>query len=151
MLTAYQYIKDHVNVKIAPSKIHGVGVFAIRDIDENEILFTNWENESGIYTISENELNSLEPQVIDHLLDMFVYKKTGEFTNFEVELNKDCYWIYKTPLHWVNSCSYNDEPNFDRKTLKTNREIKCGEELLIKYGKYDKYERFKSNNSYKII
>ena len=35
-MTPYEYVKNHVNVKLSPSKIHGVGIFAIRDIEENE-------------------------------------------------------------------------------------------------------------------
>ena len=46
-MTPYEYIKNYVNVKISPSSIHGVGVFAMRDIEVGEDIFVNWEEESA--------------------------------------------------------------------------------------------------------
>ena len=140
-MTAYEYIKNHVNVRLEPSRIEGVGVFALRDIQENEELFKLWEGDSGEYVISDEELNSLDEPIKNHLLNMYGYKQIdGNFRMFVI-LNNDCHWIFKTPLHWVNSCGWNESPNMDRETLRTNRFIKKGEEILIKYGKYDKFKR----------
>ncbi len=59
-------------------------------------------------------------------------------------LNQGCHWIFKTPLHWVNSCGFDEFPNLDRETLSTTRKIKKGEEILIKYGKYNKFKRVRT-------
>ncbi len=67
-MTPYEYIKNHVNVKVQPSIIDGVGVFALRDIQENEELFKLWEGESGEYTLSDEQLNTLDTDVKMHLL-----------------------------------------------------------------------------------
>ncbi len=143
-MTAYEYIKNHINTKLQPSLINGVGVFALRDIQHQEELFKLWEGESGEYTITDDELNSLDDSVKEHLLNMYGYKEIdGKYTMFII-LNKDCHWIYKTPLHWVNSCAWNEEPNIDRDTLKSKRLIKRGEEVLLKYGKYNKFTRTKT-------
>jgi len=140
-MTAYEYIKKYVNIKLEPSIINGVGVFALRDIQKDEELFKYWEGESGEYTLTDGELNSLDVSVREHLLNMYGYKKIdGNFTMFVI-LNKDCHWIYKTPLHWVNSCAWNDTPNMDRDSSVANKAIKKGEEILLKYGKYDKFKR----------
>ncbi len=141
VMTPYEYIKNHVNVKVQPSIIDGVGVFALRDIQENEELFKLWEGESGEYTLSDEQLNTLDTDVKMHLLNMYGYKEVnGNYTMFVI-LNKDCHWIFKTPLHWVNSCSWDSEPNLDKEKLIAKKFIKKGEEILIKYGKYDKFKR----------
>jgi hypothetical protein len=140
-MTAYEYIKNHINIKLQPSLINGVGVFALRDIQKDEELFKLWEGESGEYTLTDDELNSLDESVKEHLLNMYGYKQIdGKYTMFVI-LNKDCHWIYKTPLHWVNSCGFDEIPNIDRDTLRTKNFIKKGEEILLKYGKYNKFKR----------
>lgn len=140
-MTAYEYIKNHINIKLQPSLINGVGVFALRDIQKDEELFKLWEGESGEYTLTDDELNSLDESVKEHLLNMYGYKQIdGKYTMFVI-LNKDCHWIYKTPLHWVNSCGFDEIPNIERDTLRTKNFIKKGEEILLKYGKYNKFKR----------
>ena len=140
-MTAYEYIKNHINVKLQPSLINGVGVFALRDIQKNEELFKLWEGESGEYTLSDEQLNTLDTDVKIHLLNMYGYKEIdGKYTMFII-LNKDCHWIFKTPFHWVNSCGYNGEPNINKETLRTTRFIKKGEELLLNYVKYGKFKK----------
>jgi hypothetical protein len=139
-MTPYEYIKNHVNVKLSPSKVHGVGVFSLRDIEPDEELFVKWKGDSGIYYISETELNTFSSDLQKHLYDMFEFEKVNDIWMMSINLNKDCHWIFETPLHWVNSCLYNETPNIDKTTLKCIKKIKLGEELFSKYGKYDKFK-----------
>lgn len=140
-MTAYEYIKSHVNVKLNASPVHGVGVFALRDIQEGEEVFKVWEGISGEHTLTDQELNSLEHNVREHLLSMYGYKEIDRQYQMFVILNTDCHWIFKTPFHWVNSCGWDENPSIDKETLRAKRFITEGEELLIKYGKYDKFKR----------
>lgn len=143
-MTAYEYIKKYVNVKIQPSLINGVGVFALRNIEKNEELFKEWDGESGEYTLTDDELNSLDDDIKMHLLQMYGYKEIdGKHTMFVI-LNKNCHWIFKTPLHWVNSCGWDEFPNMNKETLQSNCFIKKGDEILTKYGKYNKFKRTKT-------
>jgi len=135
-MTPFEYIKNCVNVKLGSSKVHGVGVFAMKDIDKGESIFINWEEKSGLYSITEEELNSLDEVIKYHLLDMCEFKSVNGKSELVFFLNKGCHWIFKTPLHWVNSCSYNDFPNIDSVHLITLNKIKKGEELFTKYGRY---------------
>lgn len=140
-MTAYEYIKHCVNVKLDASKVHGVGVFALRNIEEGEELFKEWKGESGEYTLTEEELNSLDSSIKEHLFNMYGYKQIdGQYQMFVI-LNKGCHWIFKTPLHWVNSCGWDETPNIDKETLITKKSIRKGEEILAKYGKYNKFKR----------
>lgn len=140
-MTAYEYIKNFVNVKLQSSKVHGVGVFALRDIEKNEKLFVEWDGENGQYSLTENEVQSLDEDVKNHLFEMYGYNKIDGLFQIFVILNKGCHWIFKTPLHWVNSCDFDENPNVDKETLTTNRKIFKGEELFVKYGKYNKFKR----------
>lgn len=143
-MTAFEYIRDYVNTRLEPSIIHGVGVFALRNIQENEELFKPWEGESGEFTLSDQELNSLDPNVKSHLLQMYGYKSVDSSYTMFVILNTGCHWIFRTPLHWVNSCGWDETPNLDRDTLRARYFIAKGKEILIKYGKYDKFKRTKT-------
>lgn len=136
-----EYIKNCVNVKLSSSNIHGIGVFALRDIPEGEIIFKPWTGETGLYSLSENEINMLDENIKKHVMEMFEFKKINNVWGLYGILNKDCHWIFRTPYHWVNSCGWNELPNVDKETLISLRRIKSGEEILFKYGKYEKYVR----------
>jgi len=143
-MTAFEYVKNHVNVKLAPSTVQGVGVFALRTIKEGEPLFVNWEGESGEYFLNQDDFFQLDENVQYHLYDMFSFDNHMGSWKMRIILNKDCHWIFKNPLHWVNSCSWNEEPNMDRDLLISKKNIKCGSELFTKYGKYEKLRRFRT-------
>ena len=64
------HLKNNIKTKIGVSNIHGVGVFAITDIEEGEQVFPKWEWESGIYVIPNNRLDELPTEVLE-LLDMY--------------------------------------------------------------------------------
>lgn len=140
-MTPYEYIKNHVNVKLAPSKIHGVGIFALKTIEVGEKLFVEWPVESIECFLTHNEFYTLDKNVQNHLYDMFEFEKTNDEWKMKIVLEKNCHWIFKTPLHWVNSCMWNETPNFDKETMVVTKRILIGEELFTKYGKYDKFIR----------
>ena len=138
-MNAFSYVKDYVFVKLKPSKIAGVGVFAIRDIPSDTFLFKEWEYETGFYPISQLELDELDSELKTHILDMFEY--TDEFpkdTNIYVKLTNGCHWIHTNPYYFINSGYYEQKSNVDRDTMKSIRFIKKGEELLSNYKRYEK-------------
>ena len=135
------YIKDYVNITLKPSPVNGVGVFSLRLIKKGEILFKEWDGDSKLYSLKQSDINSLNDETKQHILDMWSFEKMGDGYELIGYLNKGCHWIYKTPIHWVNSCGWDEEPNVDRNTLEALRDIKQGEEILFKYGKYNKYTK----------
>jgi hypothetical protein len=143
-MTPYEYINNCVNVKLSPSSIHGVGIFAMKDIEVGDDLFINWMGDSGVYYLTEDEINSVNDSIKSHLYNMCEHTKLDDKSVFKFYLNKNCHWIFKSPLHWVNSCYDNMEPNIDRVTLKCIKKIKEGDELLSKYGKYNKFTLYKN-------
>lgn len=139
-MDVYSYILKNIFVKLKPSKIDGVGVFAIRDIPKDTFLFETWKGDSGYYPIKENELQKLPKDLYRHIKDIFLY--SPEFpndTNTYIQLTRGCHWIYTTPYYFVNSNINNF--NIDKDTLKTTRNIKQGEEILSNYGRYERLSK----------
>jgi len=139
-VNAFNYILNYVFVKLKPSKIQGVGVFALRDIPKNTYLFQSWNDDSGYYSIEESKLQTLPKELYSHIKDIFLY--SPEFpkdTNTYIQLTKGCHWIYTTPYYFVNSDIKNY--NIDKDTFKTTRDIKVGEEILSNYGRYERLDK----------
>ena len=141
-MDAFSYVKNHVFVKLKPSPIAGVGVFSLRDIPIDTLLFKEWEGETGFYPISQLELNELDSELKTHILDMFEY--TDEFpidTNIYIKLINGCHWIHTNPYYFINSGYYENKSNVDRDTMKSIKFIKRGEELLGNYKRYEKINK----------
>lgn len=138
-MNAFSYIKNYVFIKLKPSLISGVGMFSLRDIPADTFLFKKWDGETGFYPISQSELNELSRELKNHILDIFEY--TDEFpvdTNIYIKLTNGCHWIYTNPYYFINSGFYKKKYNVDRDTMKSVSLIKCGEELLSNYKRYEK-------------
>ena len=137
ILDALSYIKTHVYVKLKPSKIHGIGVFALKDIPKDTFIFEEWMGDGGKFPISEQDLQSLPKELYNHIKDIFLYSVDfPQNTDTYITLNKGCHWIYTTPYYFVNSDVKNY--NIDKNTLKSTRLIKSGEEILSNYGRYER-------------
>lgn len=139
-MTPFEYISTHVYVKLKPSKVQGVGVFAIRDIPSGIDPFAIWEGASGTYSIEEDLLILLPKEVYSHVKDMFTYSPNfPEDTNTYVRLVNGFHWIYQNPYYFINSGF--SKANVDKDTLLTTRHIRKGEELLSNYGRYERFSK----------
>lgn len=141
-MNAYTYIKKNLFVKLKPSNISGIGVFAIRDIEIGTFLFQPWDGETGFYPISQSELNELDEEVRNHIKDMFQF--SSEFpkdTNLYVKLTKGCHWIYTNPYYFVNSGFYENKSNIDKELMIATKSIKKGQEILSDYQRYEKLDK----------
>ena len=137
-MSPYQYVLQKVFVTLKPSSYDGVGVFALKDIPKNTSLFDPWEGETGIYQLTEQEINSLPKKLRKHIRDIFLYHP--DFPNNRgtlIELTKGCHWIYTTPYYFVNS-SLQEDHNFDKDTYLTVRDIKEGQEIVSNYKRFEK-------------
>lgn len=143
-MTPFCYIQNCVNVKLAPSTISGVGVFALRNILKGETLFQPWQGATGSYPILQSELDSLPSNIRNHVYDMFQFKKEDSEWVFKVDLTHGCFWIFNSPTHWINSCSWNEEPNVDLGSNQSIKNISSGKEILTKYGKYQRANLFRT-------
>jgi hypothetical protein len=144
-MTAYEYLKNHVVSVIKPSQIGGVGSFAVRDIYKDELIFQPWYGESGIYSITHDELftlpDNLQKSIYETFTNQFFYRdKYGnpqdikkEYGKIFFPLEKGFHWIYIWPM-FINSGQNNSNVRTTKYDSYANRDIKKGEELLSDYG-----------------
>lgn len=141
-MNAISYIKNKVYVKLQPSKISGVGVFALRDIPKGTSLFEPWEGETGMYPVPEEELSALPPLLYRHIKDIFLYGPNFPAdTSTYVYLTRGCHWVYTTPYYFVNSGF--DNANIDKETKQALKFIPQGHEILSNYGRYERFDKKK--------
>ena len=139
-MTPFEYISTKIFVKLKPSRIQGIGVFAIKDIPFQTNPFEVWSGDTGLYPILESELLLLPNELYTHIKDIFLYGPDfPSDTRTYVKLTKECHWIYTTPYYFINSGF--DKFNIDKDTFITNRIIYKGEELLSNYGRYERFNK----------
>jgi hypothetical protein len=117
---------ENVYTRLRPSKVHGVGVFAIRDIRKNTPLFSDSEDE--IVWVDEKEITNL-PRELREMYDDFAIIKNGKYgcpSNFN-----------RLTMGWYLNDS--DHPNVvvdDDYNMTAARDITRGEELTIDSSKF---------------
>lgn len=121
---------DGVYTRIAPSKIHGVGVFTIRDIPKGTSIFGNDDGE--MVWIDESEIKNIDPE-LKKLYDDFCVIKNGKYgcpKNFNM----------LTVGWYLNESKENPNvrcaEDYDFVAI---RDIKKDEELLIDYSTFSEY------------
>ncbi len=122
---------QHTYCRIQPSSIHGVGVFAMRDIAQGTSLFDGASTSNG-ELLTRDEIKTLPREVQQFLYDFLVSDKNG---NVEVPPNG----IVGLDMSFY--LNHSDSPNLETKdegeTFTANREIKKGEELTVDYKTFD--------------
>lgn len=119
------YLNKTIWCKIAPSSIHGVGVFAIRDIPKGQRLSDyEFDNLSvpRLYLLSEAEFELLLPEIKELILDRILIPEELRSIPF---LSPNCNQILQS---FMNHSSH---PNSDG--LKAIKDIKKGEEVTEDY------------------
>jgi SET domain-containing protein len=132
-MTNTQKVIDHLQVniktKIAPSPIHGIGVFAIKDIKQGEQVFPTWDGDTAVYMIPNDKLKSL-PNEVQELLDMYFINEECGYKLFR--LFKGINFI----CHTVSYCN-SAYPNKENTNINNDgfaiKDIVAGEEILEWY------------------
>ena len=130
-------LAENVYCKLAPSRISGIGVFAIRDIPEGTDPFIGAPDEVHI-KIKEQELKNIDQEVKNLMYDFFI-------------LQGDTFLVPKSGLNNINISYYlnhSKKPNMyaspDGNIMYALRDIKKGEELTINYSKFYGPENIKN-------
>jgi SET domain-containing protein len=122
---------DDVYVRIQPSKIHGVGVFAIRRIEKGTYIFPN--DKAQIVWLKKRALKQL-PRSIKRLYDDFcIIKNGGESYGSPVNFNNmtTSWYLNHSPKPNVGC-----DKHFDFFAM---RNIKAGEELTVDYNSFNDF------------
>ncbi len=150
-MTAYEYLQKYVVSILKPSHISGVGYFAVRDIKKGEPIFEPWYGESGIYSITHEELFSLPDELRKSIYETFTneffyrdkngnpYDIKKEYGKIFFPLEKGFHWIYIWPM-FINSGLDNANVDTEIYNPVAIRDIKKGEELLANYGSKFKFK-----------
>lgn len=112
-------------VQLKPSKVcDGVGIFALRTIPKNTVLFPDVEPDSNL--IPWESLKSVDEEVLNYINSICNTSEEGVYLNRTVNNINVTYYV-----------NHSEEPNlFHDRVLDrfmTLREIQPGEELLCKY------------------
>jgi len=126
---SFDHLITNIKTKLAPSSIHGIGVFAIRDIKKGEQVFSVWDGETGIYLIPNEKLRQL-PEGVQSLLNMYFINEECGYKVFR--LFKGLNFISHN-ISYCNSAYPNEENiNITNDGVAT-RDIIEGEEILEWY------------------
>lgn len=132
-----QYPHSNVYTRLGISKIHGIGVLAIRDIPKGTKIFSEDKSKLVWFTAEELELDTLSPPLQQFYEDFCVlvikekekmYGCIDNFTHLTIE------WYLN---HADNPNVYCDE-NYDFYTL---TDVLAGEELTSSYDTYSHKQR----------
>ncbi len=111
-------LNSYARLRLAPSPIHGIGVFAIRDIPKGTRLYAQVAPRG--FKISKGNLNKLFPEIREYILERWPLAAKGESFAWP-----DCFI--------QGYMNHSDEFNYDLKTDTTTRDIKVGEEITENY------------------
>lgn len=127
-------LKENVYCRIKPSKKHGVGVFAIKDIPKNvnPFLYTNNKCiKSKIINISQDEIKSI-PNEVKKMIDDFYHKEDGIYGIPYKGLNANDISFYMNTSSKPN-VGFESDDKCSMIVFKSLRKIQKGEELFINY------------------
>jgi len=128
------FLKNDLYVTVGVSKIHGVGLIAIRDIPKETNVRKEPPLVSGFRLKVEN-LDELHPNVLK-----LIYGWNGHDNVVDIGLtphDQSHYWKYinhsKDPNIYYKKIKPTEFMIFDEHGMITNKDIKEGEELTINY------------------
>jgi hypothetical protein len=123
------HLSKNIKTKLGVSSINGIGVFAIRDINKGESLFTPWQFDSSIYAIPKDRIKDIPDYVLD-LLDMYFINKEPEYKLIKL------FNGFNFLFHGTSYCN-SAWPNMENQNISNSgialRDIKMGEEILEWY------------------
>ena len=117
--------------RLQPSKIHGIGVFAVRDIPKGKNPFKTIPKygDFGYVRITEDELNALPPKFSELMRELFI-PTDGKMhiPNYGTNMIRlNCYLNHSTAPNMRTKNGYD---------FTTLRKILLGEELTVDYRTY---------------
>ena len=125
------HLSKNIKTKIGISSVHGIGVFAIRDINKYEDVFIPWKFESGVYIIPNDKLDIIPNEVLE-LMDMYFIN--GECGYKIIRLFKGFNFLFHGTSFCNSAYPIESNANISIKGIAL-RDIKAGEEILEWYTK----------------
>src|SRR3990167_311244 len=70
------YLNETVWCRLAPSKIHGLGVFAIRDINKGTLV---WRRYGSLFNVPRDMFDQIDQAVRELILTLHLFSETSVF------------------------------------------------------------------------
>jgi SET domain-containing protein len=115
-----------VKTKLSPSPLHGIGVFAVRNIKAGDKLYA--DQLPRIYNLKHSNFNKLFEAVRTLLLERWPQIINGSA------------FVYPD-ARMQAYMNHSDDPNYDASTDLALKDIAVGEEILENYRKIPNYEK----------
>lgn len=115
---AIEMVNDVVKLRLAPSQVHGIGVFAMRDIKKGEKIYANVI--PCMLDIPFDDFNKINKEARQLIIERFPLVAEGSK-----------FMAPDTLMQMYTN--HSDNPNYDNKTDKAIRNIKAGEEVFDNY------------------
>ncbi len=122
---AINLVNEIVKIKLAPSPIQGVGVFALRKINKGEKLYT--DAIPNQLDIPYSMFNKIDPEIREIILGHFPLITVG--SHFMYPVTKFSAYL-----------NHSENANYDAKEDKALRKIKKGEEITEDYRLIENYK-----------
>ena len=120
------FLNSAVKVKLAPSKIHGIGVFAIRDIPKGTRLYANIIPQ--VFHIPYGSIKKLFPEIREQILERWPNIINGS--------------SFAWPDTKIDAfMNHADDYNYDGVLDCVIRDVKKGEEITEDYREIKNYEK----------
>lgn len=118
------HLNETVWCTLAPSPIHGIGVFAIRDIPKGQKLYCRIPSETSPISLSTFE--GLHPEILTMIKQRWPLALKGDYFHSPNDSAKLILFM-----------NHSDTPNYDDYTDTALFDIKRGEEITENYNKED--------------
>ena len=123
-----------VKCRLGPSRVHGVGVIALRDIRKGEQLYCANRSKPVRYTVAftelERRLKDTHPEILQLILDRWPRTVNGAaFISPNYDARLTCFM------------NHSDVPNYDPATDLALADIRKGEEVFEDYRQIPNYEK----------
>ena len=116
-------LNEEVKCFIKPSAIHGIGVFALRNIAKGEKMYCFPRMSRTWYTLTISELDKLRPEIREIILARWPAIKNGSY--------------FQSPLDDVWLCSFinhsSKDFNYKQSSDSATKDIPAGTEILESY------------------
>lgn len=123
---AIKFLNEIVKVRIEPSSIHGVGVFAMRNIKKGEKLYMRYI--PNLFDLPYEKFNKLRPEVAQLLVERWpTIVKGSKFLYPDTQMGS-----------YLNHSS---RPNYNAKQDMAIRDLAKGDEILEDYKKVEGWEK----------
>lgn len=123
---AIKMVNETIKLRIAPSPVHGVGVFAIRDIKKGERIYMDAMPQ--MLDIPYKDFKDIKPEIVELIMDRFPLVVKGSQ-----------FMVHETLMQMY--LNHSETPNYDNKTGKALKKIKKGEEIFEDYKQIEDWDK----------